>query len=110
MLSIVDKYDIIVMIKSGVNRNDVLIEYKLKHLSHLTHILKKEKEITEKYNELNAKSRHKSFTLKTSKYPKVEMALIEWMKQIRHKKIPLSGAVILSKAKTFADLFGEPAA
>ncbi len=44
-LSIKDKYDIITKLSDGMNRNELLKEYKLKSLSHLTELLKKKEEI-----------------------------------------------------------------
>ena len=47
-LSIKTKYEIITKLKSGVKRDLLLSEYKLKSYSHLTHILKSEAKITAK--------------------------------------------------------------
>jgi hypothetical protein len=105
-LSIKDKYDIITKLSDGMNRNELLKEYKLKSLSHLTELLKKKEEIIGKYNHLNTKSSEKSFTIKTAKYPTVERALVEWMRQMRHKKVSLTSEVILMKAKDFAIRLG----
>ena len=66
-LSIKDKYDIITKLSDGMNRNELLKEYKLKSLSHLTELLKKKEEIIGKYNRLNTKSSEKSFTIKTAR-------------------------------------------
>ena len=98
-MSIKDKYDIITKLSDGINRNELLKEYKLKSLSHLTELLKKKENIIGKYNHLNTKSREMSFTIKNAKYPTVERALVEWMRQMRHKKVSLSSEVILTKAK-----------
>ena len=47
-LSIKDKYDIIIKLSDKVNRNELLKEYNLKSLSHLTESLKKKDEIINK--------------------------------------------------------------
>ena len=56
-LSISDKYDIIVKIKSGVNRKQVLNDYNLMQLSHLTHILDKSIVSTNRCNQPNCKTK-----------------------------------------------------
>lgn len=103
-LSIKDKFDIINKFNDGVSRKKLMSDYNLKDYSHLTHIFKKKEEILQKYNQLNEKSTVNSYTLKKSKYPEVEKALVEWMKQMRGKKINLSSDVILKKASEFAKL------
>jgi hypothetical protein len=82
-LSIRDKYDIISKLQIKCKRSDILSDYKLKHLSHLTHLWQKKDDIIAKYSELNGKSNEKYFRLTTSKYPNVKIALIKWMRQMR---------------------------
>src|SRR5882724_6096375 len=106
-LSIPNKYEIIVKVKNGMKRSDVMKEYGLKPLSHLTRILAKKYEIIQKFNQMNKKDVKKSFKLSTSKYPKEEKAVIKWMRQMRHKKGILSSNIILKKAEDFAKLFGN---
>lgn len=106
-LSIKTKYEIITKLKSGVKRDLLLSEYKLKSYSHLTHILKSEAKITAKYNSIAGKTSGKVFAVKEAKFPLIEKALIEWMRQeVRNKKINLTGDIILQKAEQFAQQMG----
>lgn len=58
----------------------------------------------EKYEESNAGSDVKRF--RASNFPEVEMACLEWLKLVRAKNLPVSGPVLMEKAKEFAEELG----
>ena len=51
-----DKFETIMKLRSGVKIEQILSQYKLKHYSNLTEIMKNESKIVEKYNSLNGKT------------------------------------------------------
>ena len=48
-LSLKDKYEIINKIKSGLKRQQLLVDYEIKSNSHLTQLLKSKEKIIENY-------------------------------------------------------------
>lgn len=58
----------------------------------------------EKYEKSNAGSDVKRF--RASNFPEVEMTCLEWLKLIRAKNLPVSGPVLMEKAKEFAEELG----
>ena len=97
------KLEICDKIRDGFDRKTVIKDYNLKSSSHLTKILQKEKQIREKASGLNKKVSKNVFNLKNEMFPKVEKAIIIWMKQMRANNVPLSGDVIREKARKFAE-------
>jgi hypothetical protein len=93
-------------IKSGVKRDLLLSEYKLRSYSHLTEIMKKEEKIIEKYQSISNKTSVKTFALKEAKHPELEKALILWMRQMRTSRMNLTADLILKKAEKFAKDLG----
>ncbi len=74
-ISIKDKFEIIMKL-SGVKREQILSEYKLKHYSNLTEIMKNESKIVEKYNSLNGKTSANVFNTRGPTHVEVEKALL----------------------------------
>jgi hypothetical protein len=75
-LSIKNKYEIIMKIKSGVKKDVILSEYKIKNYSNLNYLMKNETKIVNKYQSINDKLSDKVFKVSEAKHPKVEKALI----------------------------------
>ena len=104
-ISIKSKYEILMKLKSGTKRDLIISEYKLKSHSHLTEILKNERKIIEKYESVSDKTSGKSFLVKNAQHPEVEEALLIWMRQMRAKRVAISGDLLLQQAKKFGQLF-----
>lgn len=93
-------------LKSGVKREQILSEYKLKHYSNLTEIMKNESKIVEKYNSLNGKTSANVFNTRGPTHVEVEKALLLWLRQMRNKNVSLNTEVILKTGEKFAKTLG----
>ena len=97
-ISLKEKYDIINKVESGVNRKEIMSEYKLKSWSHITEIVKSKERIIECYEKSSQKLSKNMNRIRNANYPDLEEALVLWIKQMRAKNIPLNSHVIREKA------------
>lgn len=73
--------------------------------STLSTILKNKREVFDGF-EKNFSSKRKRD--RGSKYPKVEVALLEWLKNARAANLPVNGPALIAKAETLALQLGMP--
>jgi transposase len=93
------KLQIIAEVKKGRRYNEIKKDFNVSK-STISEIYKDR----EKYEESDAGSDVKKF--RASKFPEVEMACHEWLKMVRAQNLPVSGPVLMEKAKQFAEELG----
>ena len=52
-------------------------------------------------------SMKKRKTMKTSTYEELDVALLEWVSQVRSEGTPISGPIVAAKAKQFFEMLGR---
>ena len=93
---------VLLEVRKGVKSKSVIAKEFNIPASTLSTFIKNKDKIEEEFTNLKKKAK-KQTKVRKSKYPELEKCLIKWFTQEREKKIPLSGPILQSKAKEFAD-------
>lgn len=101
------KYEIIMLVKSGMKKEDVRKKFGLKNRSNIHRIMKNEKRIIELFETSNQRLQSNMFKIKDPVYPDIEKAMVIWLNQMRSQNISISGPMIKSKAKEFAQMMNH---
>lgn len=99
------KVDIIRDIRSGIKNADVATKYGLSK-STISAIVKDEKKIMASAD-MNGDENHRK-RLREATYKEVEDALYKWFLDARANNVPISGPLLIQKARGFAFLQNHP--
>lgn len=98
-LKVEDHYDILIRIEKGESRESLMKEYKLKHPSNITTILKRKDKIM-KTIEKGIKGKAK--TVRESMFPAIDASLREFVADMNTRGGNVSKVVLKEKAKQLA--------
>ncbi|UYV61611.1 TIGD4 [Cordylochernes scorpioides] len=101
-LSIVEKVALLKEVESGIRKKDIALKYGIPPSTVSTII--KSREFIIKAFEDYAPDRKR---FKTGHFENVDEAVLQWIKIVRDKNIPISGPLIKKKALEFANRLGE---
>lgn len=106
VLTITQKLQMISKIENGASRKQMCLEYDIGETTVRDILKQKDKLLTFASMSNNASGMKKRKTMKNSTYVELDMALTEWLAQVRSEGTPVSGPIIATKAKRFFDLLG----
>lgn len=104
-LSISTKVAILEDVAKGHSRREIAEKYGVTKSTLATFIANKDK-ILESQDKENFDGRRKR--MRTSAYPDVEEAVLEWIRDMRSRNLPLSGPIVCEKARVFAERLNVP--
>lgn len=103
-LSLSEKVKIIREVELGIKKKKVIAEEYGIPPSTLSTILKDKDKFVKAVNESVCPPQRKR--LKTSSFPQLEESMVQWLRNVRDKNIPVSGDIIREKAEKFAKDLG----
>ena len=99
------KVTIIEAVQRGAKKGDVAKQYEIKP-STLSTILGQSEKIMEEWSRSGSLSQRKK--IRSAKYDDIDKALLQWFTEQRAHGAPISGPLMLEKAKKFAEALGQP--
>lgn len=104
-ISLEVKHQIIQLIDTkSMEIKDIVVKFGLKAKQNVARIWANREKIKLDYEKKTNKNAKKCLYVGKSRFPKLEQALVIWMKGCRDNKIPLATSLIAKQAKDLADL------
>ncbi|CAM1298337.1 TIGD6 (predicted) [Pycnogonum litorale] len=99
-ISLFQKAEIVQKYRSGVKQSKLAEDYGLAKTTINTIVSKGDKILAE-YEGNRLKENRKR--MRTAAHPELESALFQWFEQVRSKNVPVTGPLLIEKAKEFAN-------
>ncbi|CAM1325478.1 Uncharacterised protein r2_g3438 [Pycnogonum litorale] len=99
-ISLSQKAEIVQKYRSGVKQSKLAEDYGLAKITINTIVSKGDKILAE-YEGNRLKENRKC--MRTAAHPELESVLFQWFQQVRAKNVPVTGPLLIEKAKEFAN-------
>ncbi|CAM1290981.1 TIGD6 (predicted) [Pycnogonum litorale] len=101
-ISLSQKAEIVQKYRSGVKQSKLAEDYGLAKTTINTIVSKGDKILAE-YEGNRLKENRKRMRMRTAAHPELESALFQWFQQVRAKNVPVTGPLLIEKAKECAN-------